>query len=108
MSADHAGITIIVDQGPKRTIINVPKAENVESVLLGAPVDVWERFNIDPRRLWALPIIPPTTAFLFRPVGQYTIREETNPMHTPAPPLSEQEQAEVDRFGIHDEDRGVW
>lgn len=25
-----------------------------------------------------------------------------------APELSEQEQAEVDRFGIHDEDRGVW
>ena len=99
---EHAGITMIVDQGPKRTIINIPKAEKVESALIDEPVD-WDRFFIDPRRLWALSS-PPTIAFLFQPVGQYTIREETNPMHTPAPPLSEQEQAEVDRFGIHEED----
>lgn len=26
----------------------------------------------------------------------------------PTPELSEHEQAEADRFGIHDEDRGVW
>lgn len=110
MSTEYAGITIIIDQGAKRTVINIPKAEEVETFVLDAPVAVvpgnlWEAVS-DP--FWSRPLYSPKTGLRFRPIGEYTIREEQNPMHAPAPELSEHEQAEADRFGIHDEDRRVW
>lgn len=47
----------------------------------------------------------PLIVFKFRP-GIYTMQEDK--LLRPTPSLSEHEQAEVDWFGIHDEDRGVW
>ncbi|MFJ4173371.1 hypothetical protein [Microbacterium sp. NPDC089696] len=109
MSAEYAGITIIVDEGPNRTIINIPKAVDVEMFTREAP------FTVQPSNLlaavndpfWSRPL---TAGLRFRPIGEYTIRDELNPMHPAAPELSEHERAEVERFGIHDEDEreGVW
>lgn len=112
MTAEYAGITIIVDQGANRTVINIPKATDVESFVLGVPVesvpdDIWEAVT---DRFRSRSVSTPQTGILFRPIGEYTIREEPNPMHPTAPALSEHEQAEADRFGIHDQDEseGVW
>lgn len=109
MSTDHTGITIIFDRGPKRTIVNIPKAVEVgtwesEHPVYMTPNDLMEAVN----HLFWRPAPPPYIAFGFRPIGPYTIRDEDNPMHPHAPELSEHEQAEADRFGIHDEDRRVW
>ncbi|RBO73501.1 hypothetical protein [Microbacterium sp. H6] len=106
-----AGITIIVDEGPDRTIINIPKAESVEMFTREMPLRITPAnlFDAVDDPFWSRP--PDRIAgLLFRPIGDYTIREEPNPMYTSAPALSEREQAEVDRFGIHAEDErgGVW
>ena len=99
MSTEYAGITIIIDQGTKRTIINVPKAD-----MVGVDATFPPRPTIPHPAHRHLPHEPlPLHSLNFRPQGEFTIRKETVPMHaTPATELSEHEQAEVDRFGIHD------
>lgn len=102
---EYAGITIIVDQGDERTIINVPRAD-----LVGIDYEYQPRPTLPhPAHRYTLPEPFPLHLFKFRPQGEYTIEKEVVPMRaTPTPELSEHEQAEVDRFGIHEEDRGVW
>lgn len=107
MSAEHAGITIIIDRGPNRTVVNIPKAVEVGTWESERPVPMTPQTLVDAvNDMFWRPAPPPYIALGFRPIGPYTIREEDNPMH-PTPGLSEHEQAEADRFGIHDEDRSV-
>ncbi len=107
MTTEYAGITIIIDQGSRRTIVNVPHAEDVR---VDAIDDRRRREDLCPP--FSVPPIvdePVLMRLNFRPIGEYTLREETVPMRaTPATDLSEHEQTMVDAFGIHDEDRGVW
>jgi hypothetical protein len=108
VTTEYAGITIIIDQGPRRTVVNVPHAEDVR---VDAVDDRRRRDDLCPP-FSAPPIVdePVLMRLNFRPIGEYTLREERNPMHPTAPALSEHEQAEADRFGIHDDDEseGVW
>ena len=100
MTSEFAGITIIVDQGKNRTVVNIPESDLAEmfyeeSQLPASPAAIWEPwFRTPPPRI---------VGFKFRPTAPFSIREETVPMRaTPATELSEHEQAEVDRFGIHE------
>lgn len=111
MSVEYAGITIIIDQGAERTIINVPEAADVETFTAepSLPVTMANVFGIADAPFWRDPIYHPTVGLRFRPIGEFTIREETVPMRaTPATDMSEREQSKVGRFGIHDEDQAVW
>lgn len=107
MSTEYAGITIIIDYGPKRTVVNIPHAEAVD---LRVIEDMPQLLAADPYCELPLSIKPPLIRHAWRPIGEYTLREEENPWHRPAPQLSKRERADVDRFGIHDEDErgGVW
>lgn len=105
MSTEYAGITIIIDYGPKRTVVNIPRAEAVEMRVIE---DMPQLVDADPFLDLPLQVRPPLIRHTWRPIGEYTLREEENPWHPHAPDLSEREQAEVARFGIHDEDQGVW
>ncbi|RUQ07026.1 hypothetical protein D8M34_06025 [Microbacterium sp. HSID17254] len=107
MSTEYAGITIIIDYGPKRTVVNIPRAEAVD---LRVIEDMPQLLAADPCCELPLSIKPPLIRHTWRPIGEYTLREEENPWHQPAPQLSERERAEAERFGIHDEDDrgGVW
>lgn len=107
MSTEYAGITIIIDYGPKRTVVNIPRAEAVDlRVIESMP----QLVAADPFCELPLQVKPPLIRHTWRPIGEYTLREEANPWHQPAPKLTEREQAEIDRFGIHAEDErgGVW
>lgn len=113
MSTEYAGITIIVDEGTTRRVINIPAAD-VLGMDAEWPADYYRVGHAAPDPSLADLLLPPRRdlpilTFRFGLRGEYTIREETVPMRaTPATELSEHEQAEVDRFGIHDEDRRVW
>lgn len=107
MSTEYAGITIIIDYGPKRTVVNIPRAEAVDMRVIDDMRQIHDAdvfCELPPR------IKPPLIRHTWRPIGEYTLREEANPWYQAAPELSEREQAEVDRFGIHADDvrGGVW
>ncbi|MDY0984616.1 hypothetical protein SOM10_11990 [Microbacterium sp. CFBP9023] len=101
MTSEFAGITIIVDQGSERTVVNIPKSDLAEMFYQEPQLPTTPAALFDP---WFRPPPPRIVGFRFRPVAPFTIREETVPMRaTPATDLSEHEQAEADRFGIHED-----
>jgi hypothetical protein len=82
---EYAGITIIIDQGPRRTVVNVPHAEDVR---VDAVDDRRRRDDLCPP-FFAPPIVdePVLMRLNFRPIGEYTSPRGTQP-HAPHRPRS--------------------
>lgn len=76
MSTERSGITIIVDTGKRREIINIPVAEEVDVELLHTPKTP---AFYDPRFMLPPVLEVELVRFSFKPIGNYTIKKEDLP-----------------------------